>query len=132
MVAPLVSKTGQFSLQLLGPFALVEGSVSGTTALPFIGAVGGEAMVQMPCAGEVVGMLVGCEASSNFQLGPTIGGTTQTAGLLTVNAANVQALYASPIAFAAGDILGVKTGTVTAAKDVRAWLVITLDVLDTI
>lgn len=120
---------GQYPVSLRGPFALVEGSVADGAALVQPGGVGGESDMPEPLGGKIIGMCVGCEASANFPLTPSINGTDAAATYdVTVNAAKIYKRYPTPLAFDANDVLGINVdGTVSAAKDVWAWLVVVWD-----
>lgn len=113
--------------QLVGPwieavftFQQVDTSLVAGTALPRAGALGTASPPMMLWDGIVVGIGVGCEASSNFTLEVDIDGTPDTGSRQTVNAAGEYFPFndAEKVEFTAGQTVGVKPQAVTTAKDV--------------
>ena len=114
-------------------FAEIEAGVVDGQSVNLVGVVGGElAGVQMPLGGYIIGVSVGSEASAGFGVTPSINGTDAAAAYdVAVTAASAAAqatMYATPLAFSAGDYIGLNfEGTVSAQKDMNATLFYVLD-----
>jgi hypothetical protein len=120
---------GQFGVVVVGPYALVEGSVAAQATVPLVGAVGGEGPYTAPWPGRILAISGGAEASASFTLKPTINGAEIDDGEVSVAAA---AFYGVPaptanLVFAAGDTLGIEVGTDTTSKDMMAYLHVLYD-----
>ena len=111
-------------------FSEVEGGVTDGQSMNLVGIVGGEvAGVYAPYAGRILGLFAGSEASASFGITPAIGGVDAAAAYdIAVTGLAQGSFYATPLAFAKGDLLGVNfDGTVNTAKDVNAQLYVAYD-----
>ena len=130
MALTIREMVGPYSMVELD-FGLAEGSVTGDADLLPSGAVGGSAAgVEAAWDGWIVGMSIQSEASANFVIRATVGGTAQTGTNTTVNAAAAYVTFdnGSAPSFSAGDLIGVECGTVTTAKDIHVCLYVVYNV----
>lgn len=110
-------------------FAEEDSTVVDGQAISPVGILEAAANAPVPLGGLILGVIVGSEAGSNFGITPTIDGVDAAAAYdVTVNAAAIYTIYATPLEFVAGNVLGLAyEGTVTAAGDIYAGLIVALD-----
>lgn len=123
-------QVGPYSLVAVS-YTLAEGSVGAETDIPLSGVVGGSVVaLEAPWSGRVVGMSIQSEASANFTVSVTVGGTAQTGTTTTVSAATGYAVFDDGTGpdFDAGDAIGVEVTASTTAKDINVVLYIAYNV----
>lgn len=113
-------------------FSEVEGGVTDGQSMNLVGIVGGEAAGFIaPLGGKIFGISAGSEASAAFGITPSNDGVDADAAYdLAITGVSQYEIYATPLAFSAGDRIGMNfEGTVSTAKDVNAFLLIGLDTI---
>lgn len=118
---------GNYSLVMVGPFGELEAGVAAATKLRLAGSVFADAGDPvMPTSGWVVGITAASETGSNFTLQFTKNGTANTVNTVTVNSAAEYETF-EPIAFDAGDTIGLTAVADTTSKDAHGWVWVVLD-----